>query len=127
MRQSLIFFLSAVGVGTAFQTERQFESDVVDFALFLRGKFGRPEQSNKSGIGPSRVSWGLLISQIKLESRRHFQTTEAARAGVSGRVRAISGDLWTTQLSWDHQRLGRQPGEPPAGSSASYRCHTCTW
>ena len=41
------------------------------------------------------VSWGVLITQTKLGSRIHFQTTEkAARAGVSGGVRAISGDLW---------------------------------
>jgi len=34
-------------------------------------------------------------------------------------------DLRTTHLSWDHQRLGGNPGEPPAGLPASYRC--CTW
>ena len=52
---------------------------------------------------------------------------EGSQGGSIGRDAChLGGSVETTQLSWDHQRRGGNPSEPPAGSSASYRCSTCT-
>ena len=86
-------------------------------------------------IWPTRAGIGLCVvrdilghadisGQAKVQQTTFRQARQAGWAGISGGVRAISGICGPPSYRGIIRGWGGNPCEPPAGSSASYRCHT---